>query len=75
MDVSYTLKFEELHLRISEEKNQDIESRYNTLIEELYSKIQTLESKSKLEVRNHQEKVIELETKHLKQIELLDEEI
>jgi hypothetical protein len=74
MEVSHSVKMEELHFKFTEERNQDMETRYNTVIEELYTQIQDWEAKFKLEVKIHQERMAECEVKHSKYIDMIQQE-
>lgn len=66
MEINHQISIENVHIKLTQERNQDMEERYNVVIEDLYKEISEWEQKHNDAIRYHQERSNEVEVKHSK---------
>lgn len=66
MEIQHSVNIENIHIKLTEERNSDVEQQYQVLIEQLYVQIADWEKKYHEEIHFHQEKYSKLEIKHAK---------
>jgi hypothetical protein len=73
-EIQHSINLEQIHIKLTQERNADMEQRYNVVIEELYSQIADWEKKFNQECRHYQERLSEQDIKYAKKIDLLHSE-